>query len=59
MIIKDLRQFAQRSQQWGKYYHCQSLIACANCLETHRQKFDSENLAKTVESFSDLVRSLE
>ncbi|MDJ0729585.1 MAG: ATP-binding protein [Crocosphaera sp.] len=59
MITKDLRQFAQRLQKWGEDYHCQMLIDYAKRLENQRQEFDSENLAKTVESFPDLVRFLQ
>ncbi|MGK7956870.1 MAG: ATP-binding protein [Crocosphaera sp.] len=59
MITKELRQFSQRLQQWGEDYHCPRLINYANRLEKHQQEFDSENLVKIVESFPDLVRSLQ
>ncbi|EAZ90892.1 ATP-binding protein [Crocosphaera chwakensis] len=58
MITKELRQFAQRLQQWGEEYHCQILIDYAHRLETQQQEFDSENLTKTIESFPNIVRSL-
>ena len=58
MITKELRQFTQRLRQWVQEYHCQILIDYANRLEKQRQEFDSDNLAKTLESFPNLVRSL-
>ncbi|MDJ0508365.1 MAG: ATP-binding protein [Crocosphaera sp.] len=58
MITKELRQFTERLQQWGENYHCQPLIDYANRLERQRKEFDSENLAKTIESFPEMVRQL-
>ncbi|MGK7942449.1 MAG: hypothetical protein AB4062_20280 [Crocosphaera sp.] len=59
MITKELRQFTARLQQWGEDYHCQPLINYANRLERQRKEFDSENLAKTLEGFPQIVRSLQ
>ncbi|MDJ0844246.1 MAG: ATP-binding protein [Crocosphaera sp.] len=59
MITKDLRQFSQRLQQWGEEYDCHILIDYAHRLETQQQQFDSENLVKTIESFPEIVRSLQ
>ncbi|MDJ0659458.1 MAG: ATP-binding protein [Crocosphaera sp.] len=59
MITRDLRQFSQRLQQWGEEYHCPILLDYAHRLETQQQQFDSENLAKTIENFPEMVRSLQ
>ncbi|ACB53927.1 two-component hybrid sensor and regulator [Crocosphaera subtropica ATCC 51142] len=59
MITQELRQFAQCLQQWGQDYHCPTLIDYGNRLEIQRQECDSENLVKTLETFPDIVRSLQ
>ncbi|MEA5509069.1 ATP-binding protein [Crocosphaera sp. UHCC 0190] len=58
MIMKDLRQFAQRLRQWGEEYQCLSLIDYATRLEMQILEFDGENLSNTVESFPQMWRSL-
>ena len=59
MITKELRQFSRQLQRWGEEYHCQTLIDYANCLKKQLQEFDSDKLAKTLEKFPNLVRSLQ
>ncbi len=59
MIMKDLRKFAQRLQQWGKDYQCQLLAEYATSLNHQIRQFDGENLSKTVEYFPELRRSIE
>ncbi|HAC62940.1 MAG TPA: ATPase [Cyanothece sp. UBA12306] len=58
MIMKDLRQFAQRLREWGQEYQCRPLLDYVTRLEHQIQDFDGENLSATVEAFPNLRRSL-
>ncbi len=59
MIIKDLRQFAQRLRTLSENYPVNLLIDYVNQLESQIKTFDGEHLTQTVSNFPSLRRSLE
>ncbi|MEB3193007.1 MAG: ATP-binding protein [Snowella sp.] len=51
MIMKELREFAQRLQNWSIEYQSSLLQQYVNQLKTNLLDFDGENLEKTVQDF--------
>jgi signal transduction histidine kinase/DNA-binding response OmpR family regulator len=51
MIMKELREFAQRLQNWSIEYQSPLLHHYVNQLKTNLLDFDGENLEKTVQDF--------
>jgi len=51
MIMKELREFAQRLQNWSIEYQSSLLQHYVNQLKTNLLDFDGENLEKTVQDF--------
>jgi PAS domain S-box-containing protein len=56
--IRDLRQFVQRLQTWGKQYEYQPLIEYAEVLEIQLEAFDWNNIPETVNAFPGITESL-
>jgi lambda repressor-like predicted transcriptional regulator len=54
MIMKELREFAQRLQNWSIEYQSSLLQHYVNQLKTNLLDFDGENLEKTVQNFPHL-----
>ncbi|HEY9866525.1 MAG TPA: PAS domain S-box protein [Candidatus Obscuribacterales bacterium] len=55
---RDLRQFVQRLQTWGKQYQYQPLIDYAEVLEIQLDAFDWNNIPETVNAFPQIRESL-
>ncbi|MEB3310172.1 MAG: ATP-binding protein [Snowella sp.] len=59
MIMRELRQFAQRLEAWADEYHSTVLRNYALTLEHQIQEFDGDNLSHTVNTFPEVRATLE
>ena len=54
MKMRDLQQFAEELQQWGREYACPLLLDYAKILSLQIEEFDWENLPQTMASFPEV-----
>ncbi|GAA6617845.1 CBS domain-containing protein [Scytonema sp. NUACC26] len=56
--IRELKQFIQRLELWGREHQCQLLLDYVDSLKTQLDTFDTEKLSQTIDKFPTVRHSL-